>query len=200
MKLALGLVIAGVLVTLLGFAILIGSLDGAISMETGFAGFPMIILGPLTIVGGLMVHAFRRPTAQELASQKARDYRTWQFRPVGLVIFLTALGGFVALGLWIERYVPGFTKRSRPGGSSPAGFLFGLVIVSLLSFRRIRNTIFYTKQPRSASTSGSRDGPEIQEPPPGPGTAESAGRRQQNAPPLKSQDVSSLDPSQTHIR
>ena len=68
------IVIAGLILTLLGFAILISWIVLAVPKEAGFAGIALIILGPLTIVGGLQAHAIRRSTAKELASQHAMDY------------------------------------------------------------------------------------------------------------------------------
>jgi uncharacterized membrane-anchored protein len=142
MRLFLALLIAGLMLTLLGFAILFGSMGGGIPIEAGFAGLALIILGPLTVVGGLVAYALQRPTAKELASQKANDYRTWHFRPVGLLILVVALGGFVALANWAEQYIPSINSGRRPVSC----YVFGLVCLALLSFRKVRNLVFYTGQ------------------------------------------------------
>jgi hypothetical protein len=140
MRLVLVLVIAGLALTLLGFALLFGSMGGGVPVEAGFAGLVLIILGPLAVVGGLVAYALQRPTAKELAQQKAGDYRTWHFRPVGLLLLILALAGFVALANWAEQYLPGINAGRRP----LSGYVFGLLCLALLSFRKIRNLVFYT--------------------------------------------------------
>lgn len=139
MRYLLVLVIVGLSLTLLGFAILFASLDGRVPLEVGLAGLPMILLGLLLFVGSLTTYALRRPTRKELASQKAGDYRTWHFRPAGLLILVVGLATYVAVASWAEQYVPGINS----GRPSPSGFVFGLVCLALLSFRKVRSSIFY---------------------------------------------------------
>jgi uncharacterized membrane-anchored protein len=154
MRLFLALVIAGLLLTLLGFVFLFGSVGGGMPIDAGFAGLVLIVLGPLTVVGGLVAYALRRPTAKDLASQKANDYRTWHFRPVGLLLLVLALGGFVALANWAEQYIPGINTGRRP----LSGYVFGLVCLALLSFRKVRNLVFYTAEiPKAKETDKAGD-------------------------------------------
>jgi hypothetical protein len=82
-----------------------------------------------------------RPTRHEIVRQGGGD-REMFLRPGGLVIFLIALGGFVALAIWLEQFAPGISGRR-----SPLNYIFGLVFVSLLSIRKVRNSIFYTGEP-----------------------------------------------------
>jgi hypothetical protein len=88
-----------------------------------------------------------RPTAQELARQKDGDIRTLYFRPVGLLIFVIGLGGFIALGFWLNQFVPGIFAGRR----SPLACIFALVMLALLSFRKVRNLVFYTGDKPDAS-------------------------------------------------
>jgi uncharacterized membrane-anchored protein len=141
MRLFLTLIILGLGLTLLGFVILFGSIGGGLPIEVAFAGLALgVILGPITFISGFVVYAFRRPTPNELASQKADDYRTWHFQPAGLLILVIGLAAFVVLGNWAEQYVPHINSGRRP----LSGYIFGLVCLALLSFRKVRNLIFYT--------------------------------------------------------
>src|SRR5947209_5535091 len=99
--------IVGLSMTVLGFGILFGSIDGWIPMELAAGGFAMIILGPLTILGGLVAYILRRPTPEELAKQKVGDYANWHFRLLGILIVIVLVAGFHALGNSADQYVPG---------------------------------------------------------------------------------------------
>lgn len=136
MRLFLTLVIIGIGLTLVGFAMTFGSLNEVIPTEMVFAGLALgVVIGPLTVISGLVVEALRRPTPSELAGQKADDYQTWHFRPAGLLILVVALAAFVALVM-----LGNGAKQSH----SVYSFIFGLACVALLSIRKVRNWIFYT--------------------------------------------------------
>lgn len=143
MRLFLALIIAGLGLTLLGFAIMLGASGGGVPIEFASAGAALgLILGPLTFISGLVVYALRRPTSKDLASQKAGDYRTWHFRPVGLLILVIAVAGFAAVGIWAEQYLPGINAGPRPVW----GYVVGVVCLALLSIRQVRNLVFYTAE------------------------------------------------------
>jgi hypothetical protein len=119
-----------------------------------------LIVGVIVLGGGALLLFFGirsepwRPTAQELARQKAGDYRQLYFRPVGLLLLLIALGGFIALGIWVEQYIPGLTKR-QGFGHSPLAYVFGIVFLASMAIRRVRNFVFYAEPPSSPGKSGS---------------------------------------------
>jgi hypothetical protein len=79
-------------------------------------------------------------TARDLAGQKASDYRTWHFRPVGLMIFLLGLALFVVAANWAEQYVRGINAGRR----SISGYLGGLLFFALMGFRKVRDFVFHT--------------------------------------------------------
>jgi hypothetical protein len=146
-------IVVGLGLTLLGFAILFASIGGGVPIEVAFTGLALgVILGPLTFLSGFLDYALRRPTSNELASQKAGDYRTWHFRPAGLLILVIALVGFGALGSRAEQYVPGSNSGRRP----ISGYVFALVCIALLSMRTVRNLIFYTGQMPEAKEADNR--------------------------------------------
>jgi hypothetical protein len=140
MKTFLVLVVAGLGLTLLGFAALFGSLGGALPRQLAFVGFPLIIIGPLTFVGGLVVYALRRPTPEELASQELDNYGTWHFRPAGLLLLGLAMGAFIVAAKWAEQYLP-WINAGRP---TPSSYVFAILLLLLLSFRKTRDLVFYT--------------------------------------------------------
>ncbi len=143
MRLFLTLILVGLGLTLLGFAMMFGAMGGAVPIEAAFAGLAFgALIGPLTFISGFVVYVMRRPTTKELASQKSDDYRTWHFRPVGLLILAIGLVAFVALGNWAEQSIPGINSGRRP----LSGYIFALVCLALLSFRKVRNLIFYTDE------------------------------------------------------
>jgi hypothetical protein len=94
--LTLGLLLAGT-----GFAVLFLALGGSLPLPWAFAGFALIILGPLLLIGTLAANALRQPTPQELASQDPRNPGTWHFSRAGCLVlagFFLALGVAVTLG------------------------------------------------------------------------------------------------------
>lgn len=156
MKLFLTLIILGLIVTVLGFAILFGAVGGPLPIEASYVGFAMIILGPLTFVAGLVVYALQAPTPEQLAAQNPDNFQTWHFRPRGLLLLFLGLIGFIALGTWAEQYLPGINKGRRP----LSGYIFAIVFMALLSIRKVRNWVLYTsKLPQANATSDNSEQP-----------------------------------------
>jgi hypothetical protein len=150
MKTFLLLVFGGLCLTAVGFALLLAAMGNSRTLEAAYLGFPLIILGPLLFISGLVVYALRRPTAGELASQKLNDQCTWHFRPLGLAILGICVVLVVIAGNWAEQYIPGIASGRRP----LAGYVFALLWLGLLSFRRVRDLLFYTGQCPGRETSG----------------------------------------------
>lgn len=140
MKTYLVLVTGGVGVMLLGFVLLFGAIGRAFPPWAASAGFTLMFVGPLTVVGGLVVYALQRPTPKDLAGQRVGEFGTWHFRPRGLLILAAALAAFLAIGFWAERYIPGINSGDKP----PSAYIFAGVCVALLSSRKVRDQIFYT--------------------------------------------------------
>lgn len=155
MKPFLSLLATGLILTPVGFLILFASLGRVIPREAIFAGFAMIILGPLLFVSGLAVFALQRPSPQELAGQKMNDQGTWHIRPVGLLIIILAIGGFVVVAQWLEHYLPGINS----GRPSLLGLVFALICAALLSWRKVRHTIFYLGEANQAKEVGKTEDP-----------------------------------------
>jgi uncharacterized membrane protein YfcA len=84
-----------------------------------------------------LASAFRRPTQAQLRAQRLDDAETWHFRPVGLLTFLAAIGGAVALGLWLQDHLP---ER----GARLFTYVVALLIGASLLFPRVRDFLFYT--------------------------------------------------------
>lgn len=93
-----------------------------------------LVVGLLVLGGGALLLFFGvrsvrwRPTARELASQKPDDMRTWEFKPVGLVLFVALLAVVGGLGYLVGR---------------DFAALLGLPLFALLSLRQVRRLIFY---------------------------------------------------------
>lgn len=153
MKPAWAFGIAGVVLTLLGFAAIIGGMDGLLPFNGTYVGVALILLGPLTIIAGFVVYAFRKPTEGELARQQLGEMRSWHFRRRGLLILFGTMGVFVSFALWLEQFYPGINSGRRP---FPA-FVFGVVCVILLSFRKVRDQVFHTGRiPEPPADAGDR--------------------------------------------
>ncbi len=158
MKAYLLLVVGGLGLTTVGFAILLGAAGLRLPLEAAFLGFPLLILGPVLFLSGLVVYALRRPTARELAGQRLSDQRTWQFRPLGLAVLFVGVALVVLAGNWAEQYIPGIASGRRP----LAGYAFALLWLGLLSFRRVRDLLFYTGELPGRERAGKpREGPSI---------------------------------------
>ena len=134
--------IVGGICTAVGLMNLVEHKDqAAVHVSQEFLLVGVLVLGGGVVLLFLGVRSEQwRPTAQELARQKAGDYRNLYFRPVGLLLFVIALGGFIALGIWLNQFLPGIFSGIR----SPLGYIFALVFVALLSIRKVRNLVFYT--------------------------------------------------------
>lgn len=142
MKLSLTWCIGGLVLTALGLALVFVASDTS-SPNPLLAIFGMIVgvvIGPLTIISGLVVFVVRRPSKKELRSQNPRNSRTWHLRPVGALAFVVALAVCVGLGQWVGQYIPEFNKGGR---WSPAAALTGLVMCGLLAIPKVRNLVFY---------------------------------------------------------
>jgi hypothetical protein len=151
MRLFLGLVVVGLGLTLSGFAVLFGSIGGWVPIELGFVGLALgLAVGPLTFLGGLAAYALRRPTPTDLALQKPGDYRTWHFRPTGLLLLVVVVSGLVALGNWAESRRPGINSGQRP----LTVYVFAIACVAALSVRNVRNVVFYTKETAETNDAG----------------------------------------------
>jgi hypothetical protein len=120
--------------------VLIAAMNGgsAAMIWTAFALF--IGVGPALCLTGLVLYASRRPSVEELARQRPNDMRTWQFRPVALVLFLGLLAVISGLTVAAEAH---WGIRLHGFGSRGFGLLFTLPLVLLLSLRPVRRLLFY---------------------------------------------------------
>lgn len=148
-RLVLPLVI-GICMSAIGFFVLLGSMSGG-TIELAWVGLALLVgVGPAFCLAGCVLYALRPPTRQEIAAQKSWDCRTWHFRPAGLLIFVVLVGALVVIGNWAEQYIPGINSGRRP----VSGYFFGLLCLSLLSFRRIRDFVFFTGEDPAPRKSG----------------------------------------------
>jgi hypothetical protein len=83
--------------------------------------------------------AFRRPTEAQLRAQKLDNPQTWHFRPVGLLTYLGAMGGALALGLWLQDRFP-----EKRGVARLLTYGVALLLAASMSLRRMRDFLFYT--------------------------------------------------------
>jgi len=169
MKLSLALCITGLSLIGVGLALVFASMGGGVFLQASVAGIALFLLGLFTVIASVVAYAVRRPTPEELASQKPGKYGTWHFRPIGLLIVGIEMVGALLLGDWVERELPvikdalDWVVRNvfglKPRPYVVAGCICVILALVSVSFRRIRNLIFYTGQ-LPAANAGDKGGQE----------------------------------------
>ena len=144
MKLPLAFFFTGLILIGVGLALVFASLG----LQSGLAGIALFLFGLFTVIASLVAYAFRKPTRKELANQSPGSFQslrfiTWHFRPVGLVILGIAAIGALLLENWVVPPLPG---NREPQRHLLAGVMFAILFFVAVSFRKIRNLIFYTGQ------------------------------------------------------
>jgi hypothetical protein len=132
--------ILGACTSILGLVMLLAAMNGRSAAVVWTAFVLFIGVGPALCLTGLVLYASRRPSPEELARQRSDDMRTWQFRPVGLALFIGLLA--VVSGLTVAAEVH-WGVRLHGLGSRGFGLLLALPLFLLLSFRGVRRRIFY---------------------------------------------------------
>jgi hypothetical protein len=107
------------------------------SVESLILGVIVLGVGAILLFLGIRSERWR-PTAQELAR---RQDDMLYFRPVGLLLFVVVFVAVGSLGLWLDQFLPGLASGRR----SPLAYILTLGFLALLSFRKVRNLVFYTR-------------------------------------------------------
>src|SRR5579871_1017476 len=90
------LIVSGLLLTFVGFAILFLAIWGTMPVGLAVVGFCLIVVGPLIFIGGLVAFLLRRPAAHESApfGKTSPPVAPWLLRlaAVGIVALSWVLG------------------------------------------------------------------------------------------------------------
>ena len=113
----------------------VGDVAGGL-LCSGIALFLLIVMAYVLVTLG---SAFRRPTEAQLRAQRLDDPETWHFRPVGLLTYLGAMGGALALGLWLQNRFP-----EKRGVARLVTYGVVILLAASMSLRRVRDFIYYT--------------------------------------------------------
>jgi len=143
MKMAILILIGGLVVTICGFIVLFGSIGPESNLNVAFFGIAMVIFGPLIVIGGFVTYTFREPTLIELENIDEKNHRTWHIRPGRIVLcflLIVIISGIINFAVNNLFEINEEALRASITGGLIVGFNF------LICFHRFRHMIFYPEK------------------------------------------------------
>jgi hypothetical protein len=127
--------LSGLILIPLGFGGIFGLIGWGLAIKSVFVGILLLILGLMAFLGRLTAYSFRRPTPEEVVHQVVGDSYTWHFRPVWL---LAVVAWMAVIGMGAP-----LADLFAPSANDLIIYPTTLLVVGALSFRRVRESIFY---------------------------------------------------------